>query len=106
MATRSTDAVRNETARTAQDRAEPGLLTSVLSDRHVPGPVALFLLRRLAGLPDPAGRRPVPSRRGGVDRRRHHHHDRLLRHLPARPVSLRVTAAAGPLRAPHPRRAL
>ena len=32
MATRSTDAVR-----TGQDWTEPGLLTSVLNDRHVPG---------------------------------------------------------------------
>ena len=68
-------------------------------------PVALVLLRRLARLPDPAGRGPVPPRRGGVDRRRHRHHDRLLRHLPARPVALRVAAAAGPLRARRPRRA-
>jgi two-component system, NarL family, sensor histidine kinase DesK len=46
MATRSTDAVRNEASppgqqdpasRTGQDGTEPGLLTSVLSDRHVPG---------------------------------------------------------------------
>src|SRR6516164_1711500 len=43
MATRSTDAVRNEagqedqSSRTGQDGTEPGLLTSVLSDRHVPG---------------------------------------------------------------------
>ena len=46
MATQSTDAVRNEAgqpdqkdqaSRTGQDGTEPGLLTSVLSDRHVPG---------------------------------------------------------------------
>ena len=46
MATRSTDAVRNEAgqpdqkdqaSRTGQDGTEPGLLTSVLGDRHVPG---------------------------------------------------------------------
>jgi two-component system sensor histidine kinase DesK len=46
MATRSTDAVRNEAgqpghedqaSRTGQDWAEPGLLTSVLNDRYVPG---------------------------------------------------------------------
>ena len=75
------------------------------SARYRQQPVALFLLRRLAGLPDPAGLGPVPPSRGGVDRRRHHHHDRLLRHLPAHPVSLRVAAAAGPLRTRHPGRA-
>ena len=46
MATRSTDAARNEAdqpgqkdqaSRTGQDWTEPGLLTSVLNDRHVPG---------------------------------------------------------------------
>jgi two-component system sensor histidine kinase DesK len=46
MATRSTDAVRNEAglpgqqdqaSQTGEDGTEPGLLTSVLSDRHVPG---------------------------------------------------------------------
>jgi two-component system, NarL family, sensor histidine kinase DesK len=46
MATQSTDAVRNEAgqpdqkdhaSRTGQDGTEPGPLTSVLSDRHVPG---------------------------------------------------------------------
>jgi two-component system, NarL family, sensor histidine kinase DesK len=46
MATRSTDAVRNEAgqlgqkdqaSRTGQDWTEPGLLTSVLNDRQVPG---------------------------------------------------------------------
>ena len=46
MATQSTDAVRNEAgqpdqtgqaSRTGQDGTEPGLLTSVLGDRQVPG---------------------------------------------------------------------
>jgi len=37
MATRSTDAVQNEAGRNeaGQDWAEPGMLTSVLGDRHV-----------------------------------------------------------------------
>jgi two-component system sensor histidine kinase DesK len=38
MATRSPDAVSNETARTAQDWAEPGLIKSALSERLVPVP--------------------------------------------------------------------
>ena len=38
MATRSTDAVRNETGRTVQDWAEPGLISSPLSERLVPVP--------------------------------------------------------------------
>jgi len=39
MATRSTDAVQNEAGRNEadQDWTEPGMLTSVLGDRHVPG---------------------------------------------------------------------
>ena len=38
MATRSTDAVGNETARTVQDWAEPALIKSALSERLVPVP--------------------------------------------------------------------
>ncbi len=38
MATRSTDAVRNETGRTVQDWAQPGLISSALGERLVPVP--------------------------------------------------------------------
>ena len=99
MATRSTDAVRNEAGRRAsrtkpagrpgRDRA--GLLASVLGDRHVPGTGSSRWRYFFSGIWLAYLIQPVSDlfSHGGaaVDRRRHHHHDRLLRHLPARSCS-------------------